>query len=95
MSEVSQICDKVIIINKGKIVAIDTPDNLEQKVQNKNIIYVTVEDEQNKIEKIKEKIEGIKEIKLISENEDKTKKYEIVGEKDEDLRKKIFAEFAK
>lgn len=95
LSEVSQICDKVIIINKGKIVAIDTPDNLEQKVQNKNVIYVTVEDEQNKIEKIKEKIEGIKEIKLISENEDKTKKYEIVGEKDEDLRKKIFAEFAK
>lgn len=27
LSEVSQICNKVIIINKGKIVAIDTPQN--------------------------------------------------------------------
>lgn len=31
LSEVSQICNKVIIINKGKIVAIDTPENLEKK----------------------------------------------------------------
>ncbi len=28
LSEVSQICNKVIIINKGKLVAIDTPENL-------------------------------------------------------------------
>ena len=42
LSEVSQICDRVIIINKGKIVAIDTPENLEKKVSNNNIIYVTV-----------------------------------------------------
>ena len=35
LSEVSQICNKVIIINKGKIVAIDTPENLEQKTKEK------------------------------------------------------------
>ena len=41
LSEVSQICEKVIIINKGKIVAIDTPENLEKKTQNKNIILIS------------------------------------------------------
>ncbi len=95
LSEVSQICDKVIIINKGKIVAEDTPDNLERIVAENNIIYVTVEDNENKIESIKEKIKEIKEIKLIMQNEDKTKKYEIIGNKDVDLRKSIFTEFAK
>ena len=39
LSEVSQICNKVIIINKGKIVVIDTPEKLENKVSNSNIIY--------------------------------------------------------
>ena len=68
LSEVSQICDRVIIINKGKIVAIDTPENLEKKVSDNNIVYVTVEDKENKIDGIKEKITGIKEIKLIKEN---------------------------
>ena len=95
LSEVSQICDRVIIINKGKIVAIDTPENLEKKVSDNNLVYVTVEDKENKVESMKEKISGIKEIKLIKENEDKTKQYEITGENDVNLNKAIFGEFAK
>ena len=95
LSEISQICNKVIIINKGKIVAIDTPENLEKKVSDNNIVYVTVEDKENKIDGIKEKITGIKEIKLIKENQDKTKQYEITGESDVNLNKTIFNEFAK
>ena len=95
LSEVSQICDKVVIINKGKLVAEDTPENLENRTYNKNVIYITVEDPDNKTEKMKEKIKAIEEIKFIEELEDKTKKYEIEGSKDEDLRKIIFTEFAK
>ena len=37
----------------------------------------------------------IKEVKLVSENEDKTKKYIITAEKDVDLRKNLFETFAK
>ncbi len=95
LSEVSQICNKVIIINKGKIVAIDTPENLENKVSNNNCIYVTVEDTENKIDKIKNEIKEIKNIELVQENEDKTKQYLIEADKNIDLRKKIFSEFAK
>ena len=95
LSEVSQICNKVIIINKGKIVAIDTPENLENKVSNNNCIYVTVEDTENKIDKIKDQIKEIKNIELVQENEDKTKQYLIEADKDIDLRKNIFSEFAK
>ena len=95
LSEVSQICNKVIIINKGKIVAIDTPENLEKKVSTNNATYVTVEDTDNKIETMKEKIPEIKDIKLIKENEDGTKEYVLESEKDVDLRKIVFNEFAK
>ena len=95
LSEVSQICNKVIIINKGKIVAIDTPENLEAKVSGSNSIYVTVEDKENKMKGIKSKIKGLKAIKLIKKNEDKTKEYMLEAEKDVDLRKTIFEKFAK
>ena len=44
---------------------------------------------------IKEKLQDIQEIKLIAENEDKTKKYMINANSDIDLRKKIFETFAK
>ena len=95
LSEVSQICNKVIIINKGKIVAVDTPQNLEKKVNNNNCIYVMVEDTENKVEQIKDKINGVKKIELVEENKDGTKQYLIEAEKDIDIRKTIFSEFAK
>ncbi len=95
LSEVSQICNKVIIINKGKIIAIDTPENLENKVTNNNSIYVTVEDIENKIQNIKEKISDIKKIELVQENKDGTKQYVIEAKGEKDLRKTIFAELAK
>ena len=95
LSEVSQICNKVIIINKGKIVAIDTPENLEAKVSNKNCLYVTVEDPEDKMNIIKNKIKEIKKIELVEKNEDGTKQYMIESEDNEDLRKMIFSELAK
>lgn len=95
LSEVSQICNKVIIINKGKIVAVDTPENLEKKVASNNTTFVIVEDTENKMETIKETIPEIKEIKLIKENEDGTKQYALESDKDVDLRKIVFNEFAK
>lgn len=93
LSEVSQICDRVIIINKGKIVAIDTPENLEKKVSDNNSLYVTVEDEENKVESIK--IDEVTSIKLLKSNEDGTKQYEIKAKEDINLNKLIFNEFAK
>lgn len=95
LSEVSQICNKVIIINKGKIVAVDTPENLENKVESNNGIYVTVEDPENKMKTIQEKIKDIEKIELVAENEDGTKQYVIEAKGETDLRKTVFAEFAK
>jgi len=95
LSEVSQICQKVIIINKGKIIAVDTPENLENKVTNKNDIYVTVEDTESKIEKVAKNIKEITKIEFIKENDDKTKQYLIESTNDTDLRKILFQEFAK
>ena len=95
LSEVSQICDKVIIINKGKLIAIDTPENLENKVNKNNCIYITIEDPDGKIENIKDKIKGIKKIELLHQNEDKTKEYIVEADGMQDLRKILFTELAK
>ena len=95
LSEVSQICNKVIIINKGKIIAVDTPENLENNVASNNSVYVTVEDTENKMNSIKDTIKEIKNVKLIKENDDGTKQYALEADGDIDLRKIIFSEFAK
>ena len=95
LSEVSQICEKVIIIDKGNLLAIDTPENLENKVSNKNILTVTVEDNDDKIDDVVEKIDNIQKIKLIGRNSDGTKQYTIFAKEDKDIRKEISENFAK
>ncbi|MCI8345433.1 MAG: ABC transporter ATP-binding protein [Clostridia bacterium] len=90
LSEVSQICERVVIINKGRIVAIDTPEKLETKTQNKNIIYVTVEDKNERMLSIRDKIKNVEELEYVKDNEDGTKQYKIVSDAKIDLRKTLF-----
>ena len=90
LSEVSQICEKVIIINKGKIIAIDTPENLEKSTKEKNGISVIVEDPKGNMKKLKQKIKEIDTIDFVKDNEDGTKQYVITTSSDIDLRKKLF-----
>ncbi len=95
LSEVSQICEKVIIIDKGEVVAVDTPNNLEKEaVGDKEILRLTVEDENDKFETIKESISNIKEIKFVRTNDDKSKEYVIETNSDEDIRKVMFSKCA-
>ena len=95
LSEVSQICKKVIIINKGKLVAIDTPENLEDKSQSENTLLVTIEDPENKIDEAVKEIPNIKSYNLQKELPDGTKQYSIVPSNNQDIRKDIFSIFAK
>ena len=90
LSEVSQICEKVVIINKGKIVAVDTPENLEKATKEKNSISVTVEDPKGNMSKLKEKIPEIEKIEMVKDNDDGTKQFVITSGAEVDLRKKLF-----
>lgn len=93
LSEVSQICEKVIIIDKGELVAVDTPENLEKSVETKLVYIVTIEDTENRFEEIFKNDNEIKSIEKIRENEDDTLVYQIelnqnLGN-DNDFRKKF------
>ena len=90
LSEVSQICEKVIIINKGKIVAIDTPENLEKETERQNVILLTVEDNSNNMKTLKNDIPELIECKCIKDNDDGTKQYMLKSSTEFDLRKKLF-----
>ena len=90
LTEISQICEKVIIINKGKLIAIDTPENLEKATMDNNGILLTVEDPKNNIRNLKDQIKEIKNVELVKDNHDGTKQYLILSSSDVDLRKQLF-----
>ena len=43
LPEVSQTCQRVVIINRGKVVAIDSPDNLTARLQGSQSLYVQID----------------------------------------------------
>jgi ABC-2 type transport system ATP-binding protein len=43
LPEVSQTCQRVVIINKGKVVAVDTPDNLTARLRGSETMYLQVD----------------------------------------------------
>jgi ABC-2 type transport system ATP-binding protein len=83
MQEVEAICDRVIIINKGKIVADDKTSFLQQKSDSETIILVEF-DKAVTSEKLST-ITGIKKVLAVN---DKT--YKVIGPKGQDLRPLIF-----
>ncbi len=83
MQEVEAICDRVVIINQGKIVADDKTSFLQQKSESETIILVEF-DKTVSIEKLNT-ISGIK--KVLSVN-DKT--FKVIAPKGQDLRPLIF-----
>lgn len=95
LSEIAQICDKVIVIDKGEIIAVDSPKNLESKTSESVSYSITVDDVDNKFETLKEVIPEITSISLEKENEDKSKVYKIDTNSSEDIRRKISSECSK
>ena len=95
LSEVSQICEKVIIIDKGEIIAVDTPENLNEQTKDHMILDVTVDDMNNKFESVKDKVDSIDTINLVDTLESGEKKYQITLKDKKDIRKELFEICAK
>ena len=62
LSEVSEVCDRVVIINKGDIRAIDTIENLESSFATELILNIKVKGNKSTAASIIELNKGVKEI---------------------------------
>ena len=86
LSEVSATCDRVIIINRVKIVGEGSPDELVKKSGAREIIYVKIKGSKNDVlGKLKE-MENVKEIKVKDKESDDVYGYEIEPKQGVDLR---------
>lgn len=67
LSEVSEICDRIVIINKGDIRAIDTIENLESRLNAELVLHIKVKGNKTTAASIIELTKGIKEITAIDD----------------------------
>lgn len=95
LSEVSAICDRVIIINKGVIVAEGTPEELSKKLSYSNKISIRIKGTVNNVEEVLKDITDIESIKNEGMKESNTVDFLIEAKNNADVRESIFNAFSK
>lgn len=62
LSEVSAVCDHVLIIDKGRLVASDSPENLSKLMAGDNSLELTIKGREEDIRKAFDMVENIQEV---------------------------------
>lgn len=95
LSEVQMTCDRVIVINKGKLVADDTPDNLSRAMSTDHKLMVRVAGPKEEVAKLLSKIPGMLEVNFIGAREDgDVYDFSLEAEKGLDIRREVFKRLA-
>ena len=95
LSEVRAVCDYVLIISHGKLVASDTPDNLERLAAGSNSLLMKVKGEKDTIRNALETIEGVTGVEMSYDSEEKLWKTKLSIQENVDIREKVFYAMAK
>lgn len=93
LGEVSEICDRIIIINKGKIVASDSTEELMSMAGNSAQLATIKGDPYRAVEKLRE-WSAISSVIIENDNNDGTYDLKVMGNEGSDIREIIFATMA-
>ena len=94
LPEVQAVCDRIVVINRGKIVADDTEKNILAGFDDEKNIYLTAQGDK---QSVLESLEGISGAQKVSCKKAKGGELEIVikSAKDSDIRRQVFDSAAK
>ncbi|MGN0323693.1 MAG: ABC transporter ATP-binding protein [Oliverpabstia sp.] len=97
LSEISAVCDYVMIINHGKLIASDTTENLEKMTMGSNTLEMEVKGKKEKVQILLETVEEIenlewdtRDIKKNENDEEDTVSFTIKTDESVDIREKLF-----
>ena len=88
LPEVSQTCQRVVIINKGKVVAIDTPDNLTARLRGSETMYVQVDAAGADAGATLGRVPGVTRV-VEADRKDGMAGYEVDSEQGRDVRREL------
>ena len=88
LPEVSQTCQRVVIINKGQVVAVDTPDNLTARLRGSETMYVQVDAAGVDATAVLRRVAGVSRV-VEADRREAIVGYEVEGEHGRDIRRDL------
>ena len=95
LSEVREVCDHIMIIYQGKLVASDTPENLEQKMQGNETIELLVKGSPEQTGSVIRQLPSILSSQIEDSGEAGCTKALLTVKEQNDIREDIFWTFCK
>ena len=92
LAEIREVCDYIMIISKGKLVASDTPEHLEELMNGSDTIHIETRAEKETVREILSGLKDIEDVTYTQENE--ILKAEVKTKERKDIREVIFSAFA-
>lgn len=89
LSEISAVCDEVLMIAKGKVVAMDTTENILKMNKGGQRITITVKGEASKAEEVLKKLKCLESYKLIAQAKGQASFELEVKETKKDVREEV------
>ncbi|MCH7800167.1 MAG: ATP-binding cassette domain-containing protein, partial [Chloroflexi bacterium] len=86
LPEVSQICERVIIINEGQIIAVDTPENLAKRLVGSERVDLDVKGPQQDVLEALRNVEGVREAVRMDGEPGSIPRYRVQSELDVEIR---------
>jgi len=90
LPEVSQTCQRVVIINKGKVVAVDTPDNLTSRLRGSETMYLQVDAQGADAAAVLQRVAGVTRV-AVADTKQQVVGFEIDSETGHDVRRELAA----
>lgn len=94
LSEISAICDHIMIIAKGKLIASDTPENLIRMMQETGPLELTVRGKKEKIQGMLQRMEKIHSWEICESAEEEAYDITVQADQEADIREQIFYQCA-
>ena len=94
LSEVQAVCDRIVVINKGKIVADDTASNLSQSLTNDHRLLIRVDGPKDEVLKLIKTIPGVETAHANIQIENGVWEYRIEASEGSDIRRELFKRLA-
>ncbi len=94
LPEVQATCERVIVINKGKIVADDTPDNLSHALSADHNFIARIEGPEAEVTKLLSTIPGMVKVTCMGAREKAAFDYTLEAEEGADVRRELFSRLA-
>lgn len=94
LSEVSAVCDYVLIISHGKLVASDTPENLSKLAAGSNNLSLVIKGDKEKIRILLGEISGVRDISIEGSGEEGEWNVKLTTEEHTDIREDVFFKMA-